>query len=228
VDLISSSEEVGKSAIHHLSLDFYCEEKDTQNKMTDTSSNTHHQHPTSHTSTLVVVEDPILPSSSSSSSDQVKSHINCNQTTSASASATAQHPDLTEEETGTPRQKNLDNATRTRWTIKDEAMFFWKNMTLSELSGSLGTISHLTISKEHTHLHILHYDIGDLGTLLPILVGLAASGQVSLTSSLVFGGVFNIITGFVYRIPVKCHPFSKNKSKDCLLFLLSTYKFIHL
>ncbi|CAG8657286.1 8295_t:CDS:2 [Ambispora gerdemannii] len=40
------------------------------------------------------------------------------------------------------------------------------NAPLSELSGSLG----------------------DLGTLLPILVALSITGQVSLTASLIFGG----------------------------------------
>ncbi|KAJ3412513.1 hypothetical protein HDV05_000651 [Chytridiales sp. JEL 0842] len=75
------------------------------------------------------------------------------------------------------------NATK-KWSVMGELRFFYDHLTLSELSGSLG----------------------DLGTLLPILVGLSATGQVSLTSSLVLGGVFNIITGFTYRVPMCVQP----------------------
>ncbi|CAG8584806.1 27145_t:CDS:2 [Gigaspora margarita] len=54
---------------------------------------------------------------------------------------------------------------------KERTQYIIKNASLSELSGSLG----------------------DLGTLLPILVSLAITGQISLTSSFIFGGLWNII-----------------------------------
>ncbi|KAJ1563529.1 hypothetical protein HK405_001715, partial [Cladochytrium tenue] len=41
--------------------------------------------------------------------------------------------------------------------VRDELTFFWRNLTLSELAGSLG----------------------DIGTLLPILVSLARAGKIS-------------------------------------------------
>ncbi|OAA54265.1 sulfate transporter protein [Niveomyces insectorum RCEF 264] len=41
---------------------------------------------------------------------------------------------------------------------------------------------------------------GDLGTLLPLLTALAAQDAVSLASSLVFSGLFNIATGLVFGI----------------------------
>ncbi|KAI8819441.1 uncharacterized protein EV422DRAFT_112859 [Fimicolochytrium jonesii] len=60
----------------------------------------------------------------------------------------------------------------------------WKNLTLSEISGSLG----------------------DMGTLLPLLVALTKTGQISLPASLIFGGLYNIITGFVFGIPMCVQP----------------------
>ncbi|KAI8925218.1 hypothetical protein BC831DRAFT_427002 [Entophlyctis helioformis] len=48
--------------------------------------------------------------------------------------------------------------------------------------------------------------LGDLGTLLPILVSLGRTGQISLTSSLVFGGAFNIITALLYNVPMCVQP----------------------
>lgn len=57
-------------------------------------------------------------------------------------------------------------------------------LSLSELSGALG----------------------DLGTLLPLLVALSKTGQISLSSSLLFGGIFNILTGVYYDIPMCVQP----------------------
>lgn len=47
---------------------------------------------------------------------------------------------------------------------------------------------------------------GDMGTLLPILVSLSATGQISLSASLIFGGIFNIISGFYFNIPMCVQP----------------------
>ncbi|KAI9329103.1 hypothetical protein BDR26DRAFT_939592 [Obelidium mucronatum] len=48
--------------------------------------------------------------------------------------------------------------------------------------------------------------LGDLGTLVPILVSLAAGGQANLTSSLVVGGLFNIVSGLWFKIPMCVQP----------------------
>ncbi|KAJ3245974.1 hypothetical protein HDU78_008152 [Chytriomyces hyalinus] len=48
--------------------------------------------------------------------------------------------------------------------------------------------------------------LGDLGTLVPILVSLAAAGQTNLTASLVIGGVYNIIAGCMFKIPICVQP----------------------
>ncbi|ORY51662.1 hypothetical protein BCR33DRAFT_655914, partial [Rhizoclosmatium globosum] len=47
---------------------------------------------------------------------------------------------------------------------------------------------------------------GDLGTLVPILVSLCAAGQANLTTSLLFGGIFNIIAGLWFKIPMCVQP----------------------
>lgn len=48
--------------------------------------------------------------------------------------------------------------------------------------------------------------LGDLGTLLPIMLSLALTGQVDLTASLIFGGLWNIITGLTFRMPMCVQP----------------------
>ncbi|KFG80300.1 putative sulfate transporter [Metarhizium anisopliae] len=48
--------------------------------------------------------------------------------------------------------------------------------------------------------------LGDLGTLLPLMIALAVQGSVHLGSTLVFSGAFNILTGVVYGIPLPVQP----------------------
>ncbi|KAJ3131010.1 hypothetical protein HK101_004849, partial [Irineochytrium annulatum] len=48
--------------------------------------------------------------------------------------------------------------------------------------------------------------LGDMGTLLPLLVSLSNNGQISITASLVFGGLFNISLGFFFREPLCVQP----------------------
>jgi hypothetical protein len=52
--------------------------------------------------------------------------------------------------------------------------------------------------------------LGDLGTLLPLMIALARQGSVSLSSTLVFTGVFNIVTGIVFGIPLPVQPMKVN------------------
>ena len=47
---------------------------------------------------------------------------------------------------------------------------------------------------------------GDLGTLLPIMIALALNKSISLPSTLIFGGLANIFTGFVFGIPIPVQP----------------------
>ena len=48
--------------------------------------------------------------------------------------------------------------------------------------------------------------LGDLGTLLPLMIALAAQGSIDLGSTLVFTGIFNILTGAFYGIPLPVQP----------------------
>lgn len=59
-----------------------------------------------------------------------------------------------------------------------------RNAPLAEISGSLG----------------------DLGTLLPLMIALAIQHSINLGSTLVFSGAFNIITGVVFGIPLPVQP----------------------
>jgi len=48
--------------------------------------------------------------------------------------------------------------------------------------------------------------LGDLGTLLPLMIALAVQGSIKLDSTLVFSGVFNILTGAIFGIPLPVQP----------------------
>ena len=48
--------------------------------------------------------------------------------------------------------------------------------------------------------------LGDLGTFLPIVIALTLTHSISLPSTLVFSGLFNILTGFFFGIPLPVQP----------------------
>lgn len=47
---------------------------------------------------------------------------------------------------------------------------------------------------------------GDIGTLLPILIALTQSDSISLSNTLVFAGLANILTGLIFGIPLPVQP----------------------
>ena len=47
---------------------------------------------------------------------------------------------------------------------------------------------------------------GDLGTLLPLIVALTKKGQINLSSTLLFGGIFGMLTGGWYNVPLPIQP----------------------
>ncbi|PSC71766.1 molybdate transporter 2 isoform A [Micractinium conductrix] len=61
---------------------------------------------------------------------------------------------------------------------------FRRDLTFSEVSGSLG----------------------DLGTFLPLLVGLVKNNGLSLSTTLIFSGMYNVITGFAFGVPMPVQP----------------------
>lgn len=48
--------------------------------------------------------------------------------------------------------------------------------------------------------------LGDLGTFLPIVIALSEGHQISLATTLVFTGIFNILTGICFGIPLPVQP----------------------
>jgi len=48
--------------------------------------------------------------------------------------------------------------------------------------------------------------LGDLGTFLPLLVGMAAQNGLNFAAALFFAGLFNIITGLTFSIPMAVQP----------------------
>ncbi|KAI9647806.1 hypothetical protein NHQ30_004194 [Ciborinia camelliae] len=47
---------------------------------------------------------------------------------------------------------------------------------------------------------------GDLGTLLPLMIALAINNSISLSTTLVFSGLYNILTGIAFGIPLPVQP----------------------
>ena len=48
--------------------------------------------------------------------------------------------------------------------------------------------------------------LGDLGTLLPLMIALSAGGSIDLASTLVFSGLANIATGVLFGVPLPVQP----------------------
>ncbi|KAL4938471.1 hypothetical protein BDV06DRAFT_200857 [Aspergillus oleicola] len=59
---------------------------------------------------------------------------------------------------------------------------------------------------KHHYVSEIAGSLGDLGTFLPIALALAANGTVSLASTLIFSGLFNILTGLFFGIPLPVQP----------------------
>ncbi|KAF9199042.1 hypothetical protein BGZ49_010884 [Haplosporangium sp. Z 27] len=93
--------------------------------------------------------------------------------------------------------------------VEDRLRSFKSGFRLGELSGSLG----------------------DLGTLLPIMLSLSLTGQVDLTASLIFGGLWNIFTGLAFRMPMCVQPmkckFQLSKKKNPFNYIVGLFVNYH-
>jgi MFS superfamily sulfate permease-like transporter len=54
--------------------------------------------------------------------------------------------------------------------------------------------------------HEISGSLGDLGTFLPLLVGMSITNGLDFASALFFAGLFNIITGLIFSIPMAVQP----------------------
>ncbi|PGH12612.1 hypothetical protein AJ80_06671 [Polytolypa hystricis UAMH7299] len=58
----------------------------------------------------------------------------------------------------------------------------------------------------HQPLSEISGALGDLGTFLPIVIALTVNKSISLSSTLIFSGIFNILTGLFFGIPLPVQP----------------------
>ena len=54
--------------------------------------------------------------------------------------------------------------------------------------------------------HEIAGSLGDMGTFLPLLVGMAAQNGLDFPAALFFAGLFNVVTGLVFAIPMAVQP----------------------
>ena len=62
--------------------------------------------------------------------------------------------------------------------------------------------------------------LGDLGTLLPLMIALALQDAIDLPATLVFSGLFNLVTGVVFGVPLPVQPMKVSLSRFVLGFVL--------
>jgi MFS superfamily sulfate permease-like transporter len=54
--------------------------------------------------------------------------------------------------------------------------------------------------------HEISGSLGDLGTFIPLLVGMSITNGLDFATALFFAGLFNIVTGFAFSIPMAVQP----------------------
>ena len=63
-----------------------------------------------------------------------------------------------------------------------------------------------TLAQAHFNRHEIAGSLGDMGTFLPLLVGMAAQNGLDFAAALFFAGLFNVVTGFTFAIPMAVQP----------------------
>jgi len=69
------------------------------------------------------------------------------------------------------------------------------------LAGVRATLVHARLDR-----HEVAGSLGDLGTFLPLLVGMSAQNGLDFAAALFFAGLFNVITGLTFAIPMAVQP----------------------
>jgi MFS superfamily sulfate permease-like transporter len=69
------------------------------------------------------------------------------------------------------------------------------------LRGVLSTLKQARLDR-----HEIAGSLGDMGTFLPLLVGMTSQNGLNFSTALFFAGLFNIITGLTFSIPMAVQP----------------------
>ncbi|RMY49600.1 hypothetical protein D0863_15099 [Hortaea werneckii] len=75
----------------------------------------------------------------------------------------------------------------------------WRDHLRTITRHNLHTLRHAPLSE-------LSGALGDLGTLLPLMIAMTLTNTIDLPTTLVFSGLTNILTGVVYGIPLPVQP----------------------
>jgi MFS superfamily sulfate permease-like transporter len=85
----------------------------------------------------------------------------------------------------------------------------WTMEPLAKTTPSRRTLWQLvpqTLRYARFNRHEIAGSLGDLGTFLPLLVGMSAQNGLNFASALFFAGLFNIVTGLTFSIPMAVQP----------------------
>jgi len=63
-----------------------------------------------------------------------------------------------------------------------------------------------TLAQARLDRHEIAGSLGDLGTFLPLLVGMSATNGLDFAAALFFAGLFNVVTGLTFAIPMAVQP----------------------
>lgn len=109
---------------------------------------------------------------------------------------------------------------------------------LEDKLAHLPSQSHNVRTLRRAPLSEISGSLGDLGTLLPLLIALTLTDSISLSTTLVFTGVANILTGMLFSVPLPVQPmkavaavaiarnFSREETASAGLFVASVIGFL--
>jgi MFS superfamily sulfate permease-like transporter len=83
-----------------------------------------------------------------------------------------------------------------------------ENPDAADVSGGPQGMGMILQTLRHARLdrHEIAGSLGDLGTFLPLLVGMAATNGLDFATALFFAGLFNVVTGLTFSIPMAVQP----------------------
>jgi MFS superfamily sulfate permease-like transporter len=80
------------------------------------------------------------------------------------------------------------------------------NIPAPAIAGKAGLVSFFKKRLAPFNRGELSGSLGDMGTFIPLLLGMTVTNGLDFASSLLFAGIYNIITGFSFGIPMAVQP----------------------